>query len=144
MRSTEPLDLDDQAEAETQGVPLNSAYEEFMDWAASLRGVSAPSEFRNLLDLLARFADGPVEQYRADLGLSQHTQTRMETALYPRQRTPRWRANRGGCSPPGEHAHRKLFGQIIVRHMCATGELSNPSPSLGCRKFRPTTSSNSS
>jgi TIR domain len=42
----------------------NSAYEEFMDWAASLRGVSAPSEFRNLLDLLARYADGPVEQYR--------------------------------------------------------------------------------
>ena len=36
--------------------------------------------------------------------------------------------------------HRKLFGQIIVRHMCATPEPSNPSPSSGCRKFRPTTS----
>jgi hypothetical protein len=24
-----------------------------------------------------------------------------------------------------------LFGQIIVRHMCATGEPSNPSPSAG-------------
>jgi 8-oxo-dGTP pyrophosphatase MutT (NUDIX family) len=44
----------------------------------------------------------------------------------------------------GGHAHRKLFGQIIVRHMCATGEPSNPSPSSGWRKFRPTTSSNSS
>jgi TIR domain len=42
----------------------NSTYEEFMDWAASLRGVSAPPEFRNLLDLLARYANGPVEQYR--------------------------------------------------------------------------------
>jgi Pentapeptide repeats (8 copies) len=41
-------------------------------------------------------------------------------------------------------AQRKLFGQIIVRHMCATGEPSKPSPSAGCRKFRPTTSSNSS
>jgi hypothetical protein len=44
----------------------------------------------------------------------------------------------------GGDAHRKLFGQIIVRHMCATGEPSNPSPSSGWRKFRPTTSSNSS
>jgi len=41
-------------------------------------------------------------------------------------------------------AQRKLFGQIIVRHMWATGEPSKPSPSAGCRKFRPTTSSNSS
>ena len=42
----------------------NSVYEEFMDWAASLRGVSAPHEYHHLLELLARFADGPVEQYR--------------------------------------------------------------------------------
>ena len=27
--------------------------------------------------------------------------------------------------------YRKLFGQIIVRHMCATGELSKPRPSPG-------------
>jgi len=47
---------------------------------------------------------------------------------------------RAGRTVPG---HRKLLGQIIVRHMCATGEPSNPSPSAGCRKFRPTTSSNS-
>jgi hypothetical protein len=40
--------------------------------------------------------------------------------------------------------HRKLFGQIIVRHMCATGEPSKPSPSAGWRKCLPTTSSNSS
>ena len=44
----------------------------------------------------------------------------------------------------GPAGQRKLFGQIIVRHMCATGEPSKPSPSPGCRKFRPTTSSNSS
>jgi hypothetical protein len=42
----------------------NSVYEEFMDWAASVRGVNAPSEFRNLLELAARFADEPVEKYR--------------------------------------------------------------------------------
>lgn len=43
----------------------NSVYEEFMDWAASLRGASAPSEYDSLLELLARYAEGPVEQYRA-------------------------------------------------------------------------------
>jgi hypothetical protein len=32
--------------------------------------------------------------------------------------------------------YRKLWGQIIVRHMCATGESSNPSPSGGLRKLR--------
>lgn len=44
---------------------LNSCYEEFMDWAAQVRGVSAPSEFRTLLELLARWADSPVGQYRS-------------------------------------------------------------------------------
>ncbi len=29
---------------------------------------------------------------------------------------------------------RKFLGQIIARHICATGELSNPRPSLGWRK----------
>jgi TIR domain len=42
----------------------NSAYEEFMDWAASLRGASVPPEYDNSLEFLARYADGPVEQYR--------------------------------------------------------------------------------
>jgi len=42
----------------------NSVYEEFMDWATSVRGVSAPREFRNLLELATRFADEPVEKYR--------------------------------------------------------------------------------
>jgi len=43
---------------------FNSSYEEFMDWAASIRGVNAPSEFHKLLNLLANFADPPVEEYR--------------------------------------------------------------------------------
>lgn len=42
----------------------NSVYEEFMDWATNLRGVSASSRIQPVLDLLARFVDGPVEQYR--------------------------------------------------------------------------------
>ena len=40
--------------------------------------------------------------------------------------------------------YRKLFGQIIVRHMCATGDPSKPNPSVGCSKFRPTMLENSS
>ena len=43
----------------------NSVYEELMDWAASVRGASAPSEFHKLLDLLARFVDAPIQQYRS-------------------------------------------------------------------------------
>jgi len=39
---------------------------------------------------------------------------------------------------------RELRGQIIVRHIWATGELSNPRPSFGCLKCRPTMSSKSS
>lgn len=42
----------------------NSVYEEFIDWAARLRGVSVDSSFRPLLELLARYAEKPVEQYR--------------------------------------------------------------------------------
>ena len=39
---------------------------------------------------------------------------------------------------------RELRGQIIVRHIWATGELSNPRPSFGCLKCLPTMSSKSS
>jgi hypothetical protein len=42
----------------------NKVYEEFLDWAATLRGASVPSGFRNLLELAARYADEPVEKYR--------------------------------------------------------------------------------
>jgi Domain of unknown function (DUF4440) len=63
-----------------------------------------------------------------------------------RLRDDRWQVV--WSQPPGcrsdRAGHRKLFGQIIVRHIWATGEPSKPSPSLGWRKFRPTRSSNSS
>jgi hypothetical protein len=42
----------------------NSIYEGFMDWAADLRGISAPSELQKLLELTARYADEPLEKYR--------------------------------------------------------------------------------
>ena len=38
--------------------------------------------------------------------------------------------------------YRKLCGQIMVRHMCATGELSKPRPSSGCLKCLPMMSVN--
>jgi hypothetical protein len=37
---------------------------------------------------------------------------------------------------------RKLFGQIMVRHMCAVGEPSKPNPSSGSLKWRPMMSVN--
>jgi hypothetical protein len=42
----------------------NGFYVEFLDWAASLRDINAPSELRNLLEIAARFADDPLEKYR--------------------------------------------------------------------------------
>src|SRR5208283_1306868 len=41
-------------------------------------------------------------------------------------------------------SQRKFLGQIIARHIWATGELSKPKPSFGCRKWRPTISVNTS
>jgi hypothetical protein len=43
---------------------MNSVYEGFMDWAARVRSVSAPSEFHHVLELLAQLVDGPVHTYR--------------------------------------------------------------------------------
>ena len=42
----------------------NSVYEQFMDWAAGIRGVRTLPEYRQALELLARYADGPIERYR--------------------------------------------------------------------------------
>jgi hypothetical protein len=42
----------------------NSVYEGFLDWAAGLRGINAPSELQNLLELAARCVDVPLEKYR--------------------------------------------------------------------------------
>jgi hypothetical protein len=41
-------------------------------------------------------------------------------------------------------AHKNRVGRISVRHMCAEGLESQPSPSLGWRKLRPTISTKSS
>ena len=46
--------------------------------------------------------------------------------------------------PAQRHIHSGASGLIIVRHMCVTGVLSLPSPSMGCRKWRPIMSVNSS
>ena len=42
----------------------NGFYVGFLDWAASLKGINAPSELWNLLEIAARFADEPLEKYR--------------------------------------------------------------------------------
>jgi hypothetical protein len=41
-----------------------SIYKNLMDWAAKVRGVSVPDEFRGVIAALAHLVDGPVEQYR--------------------------------------------------------------------------------
>ena len=43
-----------------------------------------------------------------------------------------------------ESDHKNRVGHISVRHIWADGELSKPSPSLGCLKLRPTMSTKSS
>ncbi len=43
---------------------LTSGYERLMDWAARVRGVARPPELDQLFELLARFADRPIAQYR--------------------------------------------------------------------------------
>ena len=42
-----------------------TVYEELLDWAAAVRGVGAPSEYRHLLETVARFVDRPIERFRA-------------------------------------------------------------------------------
>lgn len=39
-------------------------YEDLMDWAADLRGVSIASKYKPLIDIAARFADEPIEEFR--------------------------------------------------------------------------------
>lgn len=40
---------------------LISLYEEFLDWAAKLRGVSIPEELRHVFELAAQLADKPIQ-----------------------------------------------------------------------------------
>ena len=42
----------------------NGFYVRFLEWAASLKCIDAPSELRNLLEIAARFANEPLEKYR--------------------------------------------------------------------------------
>ena len=43
----------------------NSIYEGFLDWAATIRGTRTVPEVDRAKELLARFVDDPIEQYRA-------------------------------------------------------------------------------
>jgi hypothetical protein len=43
---------------------LTSTYVEMMDWSVRLRGANSPEAFSQIVDILARFADQPVQQYR--------------------------------------------------------------------------------
>ena len=36
-----------------------------LDWAASVRGTSRPPDLDDLFELLARFVDRPIQEYRA-------------------------------------------------------------------------------
>lgn len=42
----------------------NSIYEGFLDWAATIRATRMTSELDRAKELLARYADGPIKQYR--------------------------------------------------------------------------------
>jgi serine/threonine protein kinase len=42
----------------------NGFYVRFLDWAVGLKEINAPSELRNLLEIIARFANEPLEKYR--------------------------------------------------------------------------------
>src|SRR5262245_1447663 len=66
----------------------------------------------------------------------------------PRSKRSRSQGRAGPPRAPAaacrDGSYRYFVGHMMVRHMWAAGLASNPSPSFGCRKFRPTTSVNSS
>src|SRR5262249_35843673 len=78
--------------------------------------------------VLERPNDSPVR--RGDLG--RHARARLNEA------------KRRGLPVLLRQAYRYFVGHMMVRHMWAAGLASKPRPSLGCLKFRPTTSVNSS
>lgn len=45
-------------------VRWNTAYADFLDWAARLRGTGKPDLYRNLFEAIARMSDAPIGQYR--------------------------------------------------------------------------------
>jgi hypothetical protein len=44
---------------------LTSAYADLIDWSARLLGATRPDRYRRLVDIVARLADQPIQQYRA-------------------------------------------------------------------------------
>jgi hypothetical protein len=42
----------------------NAVYEELLDWAAAVRGVSAPAAYRRLFEIVASVVDQPLQEYR--------------------------------------------------------------------------------
>jgi hypothetical protein len=54
----------DPARIEHLATRLISIYEEFLDWAANIRGVGVPTEMQRALELSARLAELPVRQIR--------------------------------------------------------------------------------
>ena len=45
-------------------VRWNTAYADFLEWAARLRGTGKPEPYRNVFEAIARMADAPIDQYR--------------------------------------------------------------------------------
>ena len=70
--------------------------------------------------------------------------TGADTAVDRKRRHRRHRARADNTLRPLRWgAYRNRVGHIMVRHMCADGLLSRPSPSLGCLKLRPMMSTKS-
>lgn len=54
----------DPSRVEHLAMRWNSAYSDLMDWAARIRGMARDDSLNAALDLLARFVDLPIRQYR--------------------------------------------------------------------------------
>lgn len=59
-----PGEPGDPAKIEHLAARLIDIYEEFLDWAAYIRGVSVPDELQNAFELTAQLIQGPVRQIR--------------------------------------------------------------------------------
>ncbi len=59
----------------------NSAYESLLDWSARVRGASHSERFDQLFELLAQFADEPIQQYRSFVNDLVQQVDRVPTAL---------------------------------------------------------------
>jgi hypothetical protein len=65
-------------------------------------------------------------------GANRETNARRSTRPPTAEAASRARLCRNTSALTGScQTYRKLLGQIIVRHMCATGDPSKPNPSVG-------------